>query len=150
MDDVVRNALKAANDRLANIRGGTVTYRPFGGAEYELYASPAGNRTVAVDHEGFVHDAVFQDFIVNAADMSAVPRRNDKIIDGNNEWRVHQPSGSREYSLHDPYGDQLRIHCVLDDAAYSEGESTEGNPFVSSSGDSFQNLNTDDYEAPED
>lgn len=149
MDDIVRRALDAANDRLANVRGGTVTYRPFGGSDYSIFASPAGNRTVSLDHDGFVQDAVYQDFIVKAADMQAVPRRNDKIIDGTNEWRVHTPSGTREYTLHDPYGDTFRIHCILDDDAYSSPEEGDGNPFISSSGDSFQNPLTDEYEAPE-
>ena len=148
MDDVVRRALKASNDRLARIRGGTVTYRPFGGDDYTVFASPAGNRTLSMDHDGFVHDAVYQDFIVAVSEMSATPRRNDKIIDGDKVWRVHQPSGEREYSYHDPYNDSYRIHCVLDDDNHSEIPQ-EGNPFTSSSGAIFDNLNDDPYEAPE-
>ena len=152
VNDLVRAALAASSKQLAMIRGGTVTYKsadPL--ASFSVFAMPTLQRTISVDFEGFVHDAVLMDWIIRADQFSSVtgfynPRNQDSIVDGIDTWIIQHPAGEREWEWHDPYQDSYRIHCILDKARYfDEVKKKTFDDYVNAVSGAYTNANGENY-----
>lgn len=103
---------------------------------------PAQTETEATGADGVVITTVLHDWLVNLADMPAVPEAGDQIVFENRRFELVPLSGERCWEWHDQWRDSYRLHSievldvtvVVDEAIYANVDL-----------DTYGNIDGDEY-----